>query len=163
MSFTGSIVTTVQGTMQNSLDLETAKAIINKRIQQTITNGTGANQAQQHWSDIRTLAGTSETLDLAGALTNAFGSTVTFATLRAIIIRNLSSTAGHDLIVGGAAAPIAGLFGDAASDKLKIRAGGTLVLLAPLDGYTITATSADGLKLDSGANTFNYEIILIGT
>jgi len=51
------------------------------------TSGTGANQADIVWTDERTLAASgSEDLDLAGALTDAFGATITAVELVAIII-----------------------------------------------------------------------------
>lgn len=130
----------------------------------TLENGTGVNQAQYFYN--ATLAfsiSTPQTLDVFGSLVDGLGVTMNFATVRAIIIKNKSETAGQILTVGGAASnQFAGMFSDV-SDKLVIRPGGTAILLAPRDGYTVTTGTADQLKFDPGAAAFSADVIIIGT
>lgn len=163
ITYTGSIGITVRSNMTPDPGLSNPVDDLVQTIAQALANGTGPNQATQHWCSQRSLAATSETLDIVGSLTNAFGATVSFATVRTIMIRNRATTAGFDLKVGGAAAnQFLAPFGSA-TDKLVVRAGGVLVLTAPLDGFAATGGSADQLKIDAGSNTVPYDIILIGT
>jgi hypothetical protein len=127
-------------------------------------NGTDADQANQTWQDERTLAASaSETLDLRGVLKDAFGDTVSFARIKALVIKNTSDTG--TLTVGGAASNAwQGPFGNT-NDTLTIRPGGFVVLAGgDATAYPVTASTADQLKLlnnDSG-NALIYEIIVIG-
>jgi len=132
----------------------------------SFSNGTGAGNANQHWSDTRTLAdGANETLDLAGGLTDAFGDTVTFANVKALYLYNKSSDA--NLVIGGAASnAFSALFGDAA-DKMVLAPGGRLLVwaTASASGYAVTADTADQLQLahdGSGESTLEYDIVIIG-
>lgn len=133
--------------------------------QDSYSNGTGANQCDKEFHDERTLAaGTPEELDLAGALTNGFGETVTFAKIKSIWIEFLTETAGYTLEVGGAALnAFATMFGDA-TDKLVIGAGGHFYNSSPIDGFAVTAATADLLKINNpNAGEITYKIILTGT
>jgi hypothetical protein len=113
------------------------------------------------FTDQRTLAATSENLDLAGALSNRFGQTISFSRIKAIVIQNRETTADRNLLVGGAASnAFATPFGNA-SDIVVIPPGGVLVL-ASNEGWTVTASTGDILKIDSGANTVIYDIAILG-
>jgi hypothetical protein len=67
-----------------------------------ITNGTGANQANNAFSDERTLnASASENLDLAGVLQNALGASLAFTAVKAIlIVADVGNV--NNVVVGGA-------------------------------------------------------------
>lgn len=145
--------------------LEYPTAAVNSGSPEFAT-GTGDYQFDRVWSDERTLVATSEDLDLAGVLTSQLdGSTVTFVEIGGIYIYNASTTAGPALTVGGAAANQAyvGLFG-AATERIKVGALGEFAWVAPLDGggLTVTAGTGDQLKIDSGAATITYRIVLLG-
>lgn len=129
-----------------------------------LTSGTGDYQVDLLWHDQRTLAATSEELDLAGSLADAFGDTLTFVEVVALVIANRATTAGHNLIVGGASsAAWAALFGGS-THTVNVHASGVLAAFAPLDpAYVVTATSADKLKIDAGGeNTVTYDILIAG-
>lgn len=130
-----------------------------------LTNGTGANQANEVFSDIRTLtASSTENLDLAGGLTGHFGETLTFTKIKGVII---VADAGNtnDVVVGGAASNgFAALFGDA-TDTVKVKPGGSLALIAPdAAAYAVTAGTGDLLKIANGGSgtSVTYKIVLIG-
>ena len=159
----------------NVLDNSTTKD--NSRISHELelSNGTGENQVNQSWHDTRTLSPAgNDDLDLAGVLTNAFGQTVTLTKIKKITIINNGAviaaentpTAGEDLLVGGAAAnPVTSLFDGSATAKLPLKSGGALVISAPLDGYTVTAGSADVLRIAHdgiGVDDINYTIKIEG-
>lgn len=127
-------------------------------FQKTFANGTGADAINSGWTDTRTLAiSTPVTLTLS-ALTDGLGRTRAMTKIRLLMIKN-NGTA--NLIVGGATAPVA-IFSDA-TDKIIIPPGGVLVLVAPgASGIAVTATTADGLKLDPGATACPVEIVIEG-
>jgi len=131
----------------------------------TVANGTGANQADLVFRGQRTLAlSTSEDLDLAGSLTDAYGATITFARVKMIYVK-AASTNGGNIIIGGAAAnTFVGSFSDA-SDKVELAAGQMYQVTAPdATGWAVTAGTADILKVenDDGAAVGTYDIIIVG-
>lgn len=164
MTLAATVSLRVQATQTSTLDLASVSNTVNQLFEQAFTDGTGANQANEVWSDTRSISSASnETLDLAASLTNAFGTTITFTKVRAIIIRS-RSTNTTVLSVGAASAPLVGPLADA-SDLLTIRPGGIFVITAPdATGIAVTATSADGLKLANASGAAaTYDIIIIGT
>lgn len=157
LALTGTLV--INTDEANDLDIATRLSKIRKSVDFSLTNGTGASQCNMIFSDTRTLTATSETLDLAGALTGAFGSTLTFTKLKVLYIRNTSTT--DNLIVGNATNPVP-LFSDA-SDKYPIPPGGILLITAPnASGIAVTASTGDGIKIDAGSATITYDIVMIG-
>src|SRR6218665_3613353 len=87
----------------NPQDLGTGKFALNLAPNWLFTHGTGNGQANEQFSDIRTLAASAnENIDLAGTLIGHFGETLTFTKIKAIVI--LADTGNtNDVIVGGAA------------------------------------------------------------
>jgi hypothetical protein len=130
-----------------------------------IASGTGANQADLVWSDQRTLTtGASEELDLSGSLVDAFGTTLAFARIKALVI--YAATGNGALIqVGGSAANGFVNWVASATDIINVRAGGTFALIAPdATAYAVTAGTGDLLKItntDGGAAAI-YDIYIIG-
>jgi hypothetical protein len=128
-------------------------------------NGTGANQANEAFADIRTLtASSSENLDLAGVLLDAFGSAITFTKIKALVVM-AAATNTNDVLVGGAASNgFITPFGDP-TDIVKVKPGGLMVLVAPdANGYAVTAGTGDILKVanSAGGSSITYSIIAIG-
>jgi hypothetical protein len=67
----------------------------------SLTDGTGDEQAQQWWSDIRTVAaGATDGIDLYGALTGPFGNSVQPVTIRAIVLAIVAPANTKRLRVG---------------------------------------------------------------
>ena len=164
-TITPTLTVSLTGSRQNAADLETANVTLLKIIATALTNGVGLNQVDLMWSDTRTLnASTSEDIDLAGALTDAaFGATLTFARVKAIIIYS-KLAANKRLSVGGAASnAFINWVGDA-SDVINVDPGGCFVLINPTaTGYAVTADTGDILKITNasgGAST--YDIIILG-
>lgn len=86
-----------------------------------------------------------------------------FIKLKKIVVENNALVAGNDLVIDGTVAnSIVSLFQSVATAKLTIRAGGVLVLIAPLDGFLIALATADQLKV-TAIGTVPYRIILEGT
>src|SRR5262245_62002424 len=83
----GKIRLLIDTLLNSGLDLSTAQDRVRKSSDQAVSNGTGANQANMVFSDQRTVASASnEDLDLAASLVNAFGATITFTAIKAIIL-----------------------------------------------------------------------------
>jgi hypothetical protein len=129
---------------------------------QDFESGTGDEQANVVWTKEYNQSA-AVTVDLAGSLTDIYGQTVTLTKVRCITIKNLSTTTGFTLTVGGAASnQFSSPFGSA-TDKVKVPPGGCLVLAAPLDGFTVTAGSGDQLKMDpGGTNQVNWMVQIVG-
>lgn len=147
------------------LDLGTASMPHRLAIQLALATGTGDNQFDIAWSDTRTLTATSEDLDLSGALTGALGSTFSAVEVGLILIRNRATAAASRLLVGaGSSNPVFAGYLGSGNDIRKVGAGGFDLWVAPLDGggMTVTNSSADKLKIDAGAATITYDIIVLG-
>jgi hypothetical protein len=166
MSQSASISLEVAVSQSAAGDVNTAKNTITVDSLLQLLDGTGADQANQAWSDTRTLAAsTSEDLDMAGVLTDAFGSTITFTKIKAILVM-ADADNGDNIEVGGAASnAFASFLGDA-TDVVIVPPGGLFLLTAPdATGFAVTAGTGDLLKInnaDSGAAA-DYTIVLIGT
>jgi len=158
----GRIQASLRFSVEKALDLSTPRDDFASVITQLFTFGTAANQANQLWHDSRSLAeAASETLDLAGSLVSAFGGTVAFATIKAILFRNTGSGA---FTIGAATEnTFVGPFGSAA-DSLVIPAGGIVLLTAPAAGWVVTADSGDLLAVtnEDVENEQTYDIVLLG-
>jgi hypothetical protein len=156
----------VQGYIANSLDVGSVNYPVSFTATYNFADGVGANQAKEIFTDTRTLtASASENLDLAGVLTDAFGNVITFTKIKAIVITADAANV-NDVVIGNHATAAALLFFGAATHTAAIKPGGMLVSVAPdVNGYAVTATTADMLKvLNGGAGTsVNYTIAIIGT
>lgn len=131
----------------------------------SLSSGTGANQASNFFHDQRTLsASASEDLDLAGVLTNGFGTTLTFTKIKAIIIHAAAGNT-NNVVIGGAVSNTFINWVADPTDKIVVRPGGTFILVAPdATGYGVTAGTADLLHIaNSGAGTsVTYDVVIIG-
>lgn len=163
-TLTVSMRPTLTWTHVNDLDISdpTDSGVVNTLY--SLANGTGANQADLIWHDQRSLDNTSETLDVAGGLTDGFGATVTFARIKLIYVKNNGTDSTLD--VGGAAANQFATPFAAADNEIVIRPGGWIILYAPgATAYAVTAGTGDNLKIQrnsSDASVQTYDIILIG-
>ena len=131
-----------------------------------LLDGTGADQANQAFSDERTLApSTNEDLDLSGVLTDAFGASIAFTSIKAMVVI-ADETNGDNIEIGGATTNGFISWAGAADDKVVIPAGGMFVITAPdAAGFAVTAGTADLLRIanaDAGGAA-TYQIVLIGT
>jgi hypothetical protein len=146
-----------------ALDLNTLRDAMNLTRGVSLTNGTGANQADSLFHDVRTLAdAANETLDLHdGTLVNGFGDTVTLNKLKGIYIKNNSLDA--NLLIGGAATVQLGIFNDV-TDVLKLPPGGDFFMTAPGSaGVDVTTNSKLKIAHDgTGTSSLTYDIIVVG-
>lgn len=165
MGLTSVLNLSLVSTLTNPLDLGTPASLLSYSKSLSLASGTGANQANQIFHDQRTLdASASEDLDLSGSLTNAFGASVVFTKLKAIIIFAAAANTNNVLVGGASATQVASIF-SAVNDVLVIRPGGLFVLTAPdLTGMAVAGGTADLLKIanSSSGTAVTYDIVLIG-
>lgn len=165
MALTSRITAQIDATESGTLDLGSKQAKISAAIAIALATGTGNDQADMIFTDTRTLAASaSEDLDLAGSLVGAFGNTLTFVKIKAILVIADSGNTNNVVVGGAASAQFVGPFG-AANDTIAVQPGGVFMIAVPDTGWTVTATSADLLKIaNSGGTTgVTYKIVLIGT
>jgi hypothetical protein len=153
-----------------SLDLTTVADNARLEYARSLADGTGADQADRLWHDQRTLAGSAtENLDLTNLTHTLFGSTVTinFAKVKAILLVNLASGPGEDLVIGGAGSGAnawSAPFDGDADAKMIVPADSLVFLVNKKAGWAVTNGSADILKIAnlSGASV-SYKIAIVGT
>lgn len=164
MALTLSVKAGIRGNHTSVLDLGTADLPVDVLASVALASGTGANQADRIFTDTRTLtASASESLDLAGSLTDAFGATITMARVKAILIKAASGNT-NDVQVSRPAANGVPIF-LAASDAIVIRPGGAFLWVAPdATAIAVTAGTGDLLTLtnSAGSTSVTYDVVIVG-
>ena len=153
----------IAATYENDAALNSTLGVLTHVISDALATGTAAEKADLFYAQRRTLAATSEDLDLAGILLDDYRAALTFVKIRGLLIHNLSTTTTENLAVGGAAATQFVNWVGNASDIVNVGPNGILFLWSPQDGYAVTAGTGDLLKIDAGSDTIIYDIIVIGT
>lgn len=164
MPLTSSIKLIASAIQTSSLDLGSAK--FRPSISSTLAyaDGTGAAAADRIFTDTRTLAASAtENLDLAGVLTDAYGATITFARIKAVIV---TAAAGNtnDVQFTRPASNGAPLF-MAAGDGIALKPGAMFALADPgATGVAVTAGTGDILTVTNSAGTtgVTYSVMIIG-
>lgn len=164
MPLTASIKAAIKASHSRALDLGTATLPLNKGIEIALTSGTGSGQADLLFSDTRTVAASgTDALDLAGGLTDAYGTTLTFVELRAVLV-TASSLNTNNVRVNRPASNGVPLF-LAAGDGIDVPPGGAFLWTAPPDGkITVTAGTGDLLNIDnaSSGSSVTYDVVILG-
>lgn len=118
--------------------------------EKSFTDGTGTNQiGNVFWKDNRALNATSETIDLDGTTDFQGASTSAFNNVKWMFFQNNSTTTTEVLTIGGG--DFSPMFADP-TDKIKVGPAGIMLLVSPVDGYAITASTGDGLLLATNYN-----------
>lgn len=165
MTLNVQILQKIAGTQESALDVGTAKLPILFNKVNNLANGTGANQANQMFTDERTIAASgNEDLDLAGSLSDAFGNTITFTKVKAIMV---VADAGNTNDVEVTRPAINGLpLFMAAGDGISLTPGASFTMVFPdADGVAVTADTGDLLNIanSSSGTGVTYTVIIIGT
>jgi hypothetical protein len=122
----------------------------------SISNGTGATQANAYWRDVRTVAATTNDLidldDLPQDFMGATGS-LSFAGLRLIYIRNRSATIAIRFVFNS---------DDPTGDYCNIAPGGTYCWIG--SGWPATAIETEKFLAirNAEASAATYEILIVG-
>lgn len=152
---------TIRHKATNAMDYRTAVDEINQALSQDFAAGVGSEQCNLVFCDRRTLGGgANESLDLAGGLTDAFGNTMTFVKVRALVIQNLSAT--KVLTIGNGANPFIFLAGG--TEAVILQPKGKLALDNPVTGWAVTGATGDMLKVANNAgDPADYLVWIVGT
>jgi hypothetical protein len=169
---TATLSAAIFGSITKANDLAAVAAAINERCTATIAPGTGVGKADILFSDTRTIsASSSENLDLAGVLSDVFGSTLTAAKVKAILFKAAAGNT-NDVAVGGATSnAFVGPFG-AVTDYTPgayllgteaIAPGGWSMHVHPGAGWTVTAATGDLLKVanSSSGTPVTYDVVIV--
>lgn len=165
MALTTNIRVKVDANHTNALDLATTADVLAFNELIGLATGTGADQADLLFHDQRTItASNNEDLDLAGSLSDAFGATLTFVELKAIVVKAASGNTNNVDVSQPVSNGVPGVF-VAAGDGVSIKPGGVFVWVAPVTGATVTAATGDLINFaNSGAGTsVTYDVIFVGT
>lgn len=160
------------GTLSYALDLSTVRDSVQTgssnfdALSTSLAFGTGNQQAKEWFHDTRTItAGANDDIDLAGGLTNPFGTTLNFAVIKAIIIIIDAHDGTLSLRVGpqGVANAWQGWQGGVAAGNYDTVME-WLVHVNSYAGWAVTAGTADILRINNpGAGSVTYHLWLIGT
>jgi hypothetical protein len=163
MALSATIKAGINAVHTSVLDLGTATFPLNLLQSISLTDGTGAGQADRIFHDTRTLAASAnESLDLAGSLTNAYG-TVTFARIKAILVIAASGNT-NDVQFTRPASNGVPLF-MAAGDGIALAPGDFFLWASSTAaGKAVTASTGDLLTLtnSAGSTSVDYTIVIIG-
>ena len=153
----------VEGEYKGVNDLGTPRMDLAVKKILDFAPGVAAGQLDKLFADSRTLAASAtESLDLAGSLTDPLGQALSFAKVNVLMVR-AAATNANDVVIGGAASNgFTSPFG-AADDKIKIRPGGCVLLFCDA-GYAVTAGTGDQLQIANGGagSAVAYDIVLAG-
>ena len=156
------VVLKMVGSLTNALDLSTPSQDFAKDYTQVFANGTGANQGNMLWHDQRAVGTAGEDLDLAGGLTSAFGTTITFAAIKGILVYASTSNTGNVIISRPASNGLV-LFAAASDALAALKPGGLFLFTDPsAAGLTVTANTGDLLNFDSSSGTVTYDVWIWG-
>lgn len=141
-------------------------ALYQKAKRLALTTGTAAGQADRLYAATRTIAPSSnEDLDLAGVLTDEFGTVITFARVKALFVQAALANANNVIVGAAAATQWAALLNATGTVTLRPDAG-ILAWAGTADaiGYSVGAGATDLLRVaNSGAGTpVTYDIVIIG-
>ena len=163
--FSGNIKFSIAGSFNGDNDLSTVSQAINYSKLFNFTNGTAASQANTIWMDQRTIAASgTDDLDLYGSLTNAFGTTLNFSSIKGIIVYAATANTNNVIIGGDGSAALINWVGGS-TDTIVVKPGGLFALIDPsAGGYAVTATTADVLQISnsSSGTSVTYDIIILG-
>jgi hypothetical protein len=160
-SFTGRLLMLPQWTHSKTVGASTVTETFASLIDWTHTSGTLSNQMNAIARETATLTnGESRVVSLAGGYSDAFGDATTFTAVRFLAVQ---AAAGNyaDIMFGGAAANAWTNALGSASDFVKIRPGGSFVLVAPLGiGYGVGGGNC--CITNAGASNATYTIYIGG-
>lgn len=165
MGLAARLKASVVATLTGSNDMAAPVHSVAEIFDLALANGTGADQANNMFADERVLAASaSESLDLAGGISNALGAVLAFDAIKGILIV-ADPTNTNNVVVGGAAAnAFVGPFADA-TDKVVLGPGDAFLFTRrSAAGMVVTAGTGDLLQVaNSGAGSaVTYRVILIG-
>jgi hypothetical protein len=159
------VAVSLSATLNSGLKMATASCPIAYAKSIGLSTGTGANQADKIFHDQRTLtASSTENLDLAGVLVDAFGTTITLLRVKVLLVYAAAANTNNVLVGGAASNQFINWVGDP-TDVVVVRPGGLFLTVAPdATGFAVTPNTGDLLKVanSAGGTSVTYDIVIIG-
>jgi hypothetical protein len=154
----------LESELTSPLDLTTPSSLLKLARQIAFGEGAGAGQANMIWSDRRTIAASAtDSIDLAGSLTGPFGTSLTFARIKMLLVLAAAGNT-NNVNVTRPASNGAPLF-LATGDGIPVKPGGMFWWYDPsAAGVAVTAGTGDLVDLvNSAAGTpVTYDIVIVG-
>lgn len=146
-----------------TLNLGDGVATVNKNVAFALLDGTGAGKADLFYQNTNSVSAFID-IDLAGALTDVYGATITMARVKGLYVKAADVNTANITVGGAAANGFITPFGSA-TDKLVLRPGAAVVLLAGVadaTAYAVTAATGDLLRITPASGTQAYDIAVWG-
>jgi hypothetical protein len=163
--FSGQLSAQIEGKFTKAApDGTSVEVTINQEFEQFLKPGSDVDEAQKLYTATHTIAASGNLdLDFAAGMNDPFGVAQTFARIKIILIK-ASSQNTNNVNVGGTITNQMSLLADA-SDSVPVPPGGCLFYHLGDAGRTITASTADLLRVtNSGAGSaVTFDIVVIGT
>ncbi len=164
MSLTTRLHVALAANYVKALDLVSGTVPLDYSKRIDLATGTGAAQADLVFSDTRTLSASgTEDIDLAGSLVDAYGATLTFARIKAVLV--VAAAANTNVVnVSRSASNGVPLFA-AAGDLIGVRPGGVFLWAAPdATAVVVTAGTGDLLTIanSSSGTSVTYDLVVVG-
>jgi hypothetical protein len=154
----------IVASLTSAQDLTTPSAPFSLGRQINFTDGAGVGQANQIWADKGTIsASATNTLDLAGSLSDAFGVSLSFARIKLLYLAAAPGNVNSINLVRPASNGVPLLL--AAGDGIPVVPGGAILWVAPTAaGVPVTAGTGDLIDLVNagGGSSVAYDITIIG-
>lgn len=164
MSLTGKVNLRFDFENTSTQDSGSKSAKITKSSLLTLLDGTGLSQVQKIYADSNSVAQSVNTdYDLAGVLTDQFGVALTFTAIKGILVVAGSANPGN-LTVGNVTNGITSPFGAATHSQIVAPGGWYGNFNPQAAGFTVTAATADLLRIASAATagTYTFDVYVIG-
>lgn len=160
-----SVSVQVSSTHIKSLDVGDATFPISVTQAINLVNGTGSGSADMIFTDTRTITASpnTESLDLAGSLTDAYGATMTFARIKALIVLAATANTANVNVIRPASNGVPLFL--AAGDGIPVKPGGGFAwFCSDATGIAVTAATGDIITFTGSAGTsaVTYTVIIIG-
>lgn len=130
----------------------------------SLVNGTSEGQCDRVYQVTSTLAASgTDTYDLAGVVENVYGTVISFAEVQLLAIQSQGAT-GQNLTIGKAASnPVTTIWSGTSAVEV-VPGGGTIMKYGGVDGYAITAGSADSITVTNthGSASITYTLLIVG-
>jgi hypothetical protein len=166
MAVSANVSLGVSGSQTSALDLGTVTFPFSASGGAAYTTGTGAGQVDVVFTDTRTLsASATEDLDLAGSLTGALGTTLTFARIKAVFVTAAAANTNNVNVTRPASNGVPWLL--AAGDGIALRPGAAVAWAsgsADATGVVVTAGTGDLITFTNSAGTtsVSYTVVVLG-
>jgi hypothetical protein len=157
MALQGSIKVIANFTNTLAQSVSTNSSLAQLAATLAYVDGSGAAQANKIWAPITQYSvaqSTNTDIDLAGSLVGTYG-TVVFAALKGLVIKAGDANLGN-LTIGNVSNGITAFLG-AATHSIILQPGGVFAIASPgASGYSLTAGTADLLRVASAGTTGTY-------